>query len=291
MGHNVLLYFDHMLKIQDLGFHVIKSLYTHPNRKLDWDVFLYVSDGKMEVWEEDQEYVVDKGQFLFLKSGLHHWGEPKTPAGTSWYWVHFSSDKHDMIYQELNMNLKSCQQHSISKEEYSKLIMLPKQGSAINPKMLEKKLDKMVSLFNSTDPFRAVTLSLQAMDLFLATFKETIGTSPLTKSDHTVQKIINYLERKNSYYTDSKELAACTMMNYSYLCEVFKMKTGNTIHAYNSQIFIDKAIRMMRDSSLNVSEISELLGFSNPFYFSRVFRKVTGYTPSEYMSRIYRDNI
>ena len=291
MGHNVLLYFDHMLKIQDLGFHAVKSLYTHPDRKLDWDVFLYVSDGQMEVWEEDREYVVETGQFLFLKSGLHHWGEPKTPAGTSWYWVHFFSDKHDMIYQELNMNLKSCQPHSISKEEYSKLIMLPKQGSAKNPKMLEKKLDELVRLFNSTDPFRAVTLSLQAMDLFLATFKETIGTSPLTKSDHTVQKIINYLERKNSYYTDSKELAACTMMNYSYLCEVFKMKTGNTIHAYNSQIFIDKAIRMMRDSSLNVSEISELLGFSNPFYFSRIFRKVTGYAPSEYMSRIYRDNI
>lgn len=85
MCSNVLLHFDHILRIQDLDFHQIKNLYTHPNRKLDWDVFIFVADGQMEVWKEDREYEIKKGQFLFLKSGLHHWGEPKTPAGTSWY--------------------------------------------------------------------------------------------------------------------------------------------------------------------------------------------------------------
>lgn len=59
---------------------------------------------------------------------------------------------------------------------------------------------------------------------------------------------------------------------------------------YNSQVFMDKAVEMMRNSNMNISEISEILGFKNPFYFSRVFRKVNGIPPSDYMSRIYRTN-
>jgi AraC family transcriptional regulator of arabinose operon len=61
------LYLNNMLRILDLGFANTKDLYTHPNRKLDWNVFLYVSEGEMEVWEEEAEYIISKGKYLFLK--------------------------------------------------------------------------------------------------------------------------------------------------------------------------------------------------------------------------------
>ncbi|WP_246354138.1 helix-turn-helix domain-containing protein [Paenibacillus phytohabitans] len=44
----------------------------------------------------------------------------------------------------------------------------------------------------------------------------------------------------------------------------------------------------MRTSSYNVSEISEALGYPNPYYFSRVFKKVLGESPSSYMKHLYR---
>ncbi|MCC3372442.1 AraC family transcriptional regulator [Cohnella sp. REN36] len=289
MCNNVPLHFDHMLRIQDLGFHVIKNLYTHPDRKLNWDVFLYVADGQMEVWEDNKEYVINKGQFLFLKSGLHHWGEPKTPAGTSWYWIHFFSNPNTETSQELNVYLNSYPSHLISHEDYSKFIKLPKQGSISHPKKLEKKLDSFIRLFHSTDPYRAITLSLQTMELFVDIFEESIEKYPRSKSDRTVQRIIEYLEQKDGYSLDSQAISSSLDMNYSYLCEVFKTKTGSTIHMYNSHIFIDKAIGLMSHSNRNISEISELLGFKNPFYFSRVFRKIMGCAPSEYMCKIYRE--
>lgn len=288
MRSDVLLHFNKMLIIQDLGFHTTKNIYTHPDRKLDWDVFLYVAGGQMEVWEEDAEYVIKKGQFLFLKSGLHHWGEPKTPAGTSWYWIHFFSNSSTENGQELNISSKSYPSLSISHEEYNKFIKLPKQGDISHSKKLEKRLDSIIRLYHSTDPFRTMNLSLHTMNLFCDVFRESNEKRTQTKSDRTVQRIVEYLEQKDGYGLNSRELSTYLEMNYSYLCEVFKMKTGSTIHMYNSQIFMRKAVEMMRNSNLNISEISELLGFKNPFYFSRVFRKIIGYSPSEYMSRIYR---
>ncbi|CAN7389581.1 AraC family transcriptional regulator [Paenibacillus sp. LjRoot153] len=131
---------------------------------------------------------------------------------------------------------------------------------------------------------------MQTMELFFELYHDFSHTYPLTKSDRTVQRLIHYLEQKEAYSLDSEEISAYLEMNYSYLCEVFKSKTGNTIQMFNSQIFMDKAAKMMRDTNLNISEISEILGFKNPFYFSRVFRKVNGISPSDYMSRIYRTN-
>jgi AraC family transcriptional regulator, arabinose operon regulatory protein len=290
MSYNIEMRLDSIIKIQDLGFHKINNEYSHPNRTLDWNVFLYVASGEMEVWEGDTEYVIKKGEYLFLKSGLHHWGEPKTPAGTSWYWIHFFSDNSLVDCQELNINLNSYQSLSLNQDEYDKYIQLPKQGMTSNGQKFEARLDSIIQLSKSSNPFRAVSLSMQTMELFFELYNDFSITYPLTKSDRTVQRLIDYLEQKESYSLDSEEISTYLDMNYSYLCEVFKSKTGNTIQMYNSQVFMDKAVKMMRNSNMNISEISEILGFKNPFYFSRVFRKVNGIPPSDYMSRIYRTN-
>ncbi|CAM3440339.1 AraC family transcriptional regulator [Paenibacillus lupini] len=284
----VMLRFDQILKIQEFGFHTTNSLYTHPSRNLDWDVFLYIAEGQMEVWEDDIEYVIKKGQFLFLKSGLSHWGEPKTPAGTSWYWIHFTGHSNIEALHELNINLYASPAVSDSQEGYQKFITLPKYGTLSQPKIMENRLDALVQLFHSSDPFRTIALSLQSMEMYVNLYKDSMQEHQPTKSDRTVLRIIDYLEHKNNYELDSKELAASLDMNYSYLCEIFKLKTGNTIQQYNARLFMNKAIELMKDSHRNVSEISELLGFKNPFYFSRVFSKIMGCSPSEYMSRIYR---
>jgi AraC family transcriptional regulator, arabinose operon regulatory protein len=285
----VALRFDGIMHVHDLGFHTISQLYAHPDRRLDWDVFLYVTEGQMEVWEEDREYVVKQDQFLFLRSGLHHWGEPLTPAGTSWYWIHFYGHAVTEGDQQLNDCLDHYRSYSVSSDEYDKYIMLPKRGTIANPTMLKKRLDAALELFGSNDPLRGIALSLQTTELLLEVFREHRTVRTLTKSDRTVQRIMDYLEQKDGYPLHSQELSASLAMNYSYLCEVFRAKTGGTIQSYNAQIAMDKAVRLMRDSSLNISEISEALGFRNPFYFSRVFRKVMGCSPSEYMSALYRN--
>lgn len=241
----------------------------------------------MEVWEDDIEYVIKKGQFLFLRSGLAHWGEPKTPAGTSWYWSHFIGHSNMEALQELNINMNSSPAVLNSQEGYRKFITLPKHGTLPQPKIMENRLAALVQLFHSSDPFRTITLSLQSMEMYMNLYKDSMQEHQPTKSDRTVQRIIDYLEHKICYDIDSKELAASLDMNYSYLCEIFKQKTGNTINQYNARLFMNKAIGLMKDSHRNVSEISELLGFKNPFYFSRVFSKHIGCSPSEYMSRIY----
>jgi YesN/AraC family two-component response regulator len=57
---------------------------------------------------------------------------------------------------------------------------------------------------------------------------------------------------------------------------------------YQNELLIEKAIDMFKKNDGNVSEVSDALGFSNPFYFSRVFKKITGVSPTTYINENYR---
>ena len=80
----------------------------------------------------------------------------------------------------------------------------------------------------------------------------------------------------------------CDSIGYgkSYLCKVFKYYSGKGICEYANKEKIDRAKQIIRDGNMNFSEISDFLSFDNPQYFSRVFKKITGITPSEFKSSL-----
>ena len=76
----------------------------------------------------------------------------------------------------------------------------------------------------------------------------------------------------------------CYEMRYSksYLSRIFINEYGTTIHNYIINAKIKEAKTLIREHTYNFTQISDMLCFSNPLYFSRVFKKVTGMSPSEY---------
>ena len=76
----------------------------------------------------------------------------------------------------------------------------------------------------------------------------------------------------------------CEAMHYSksYLFKEFKNAVGYPMMTYFTKLKIDHAKRMLRETYMSVSEISEALAFDNPNYFSKTFKRMTGHTPSKY---------
>ena len=77
---------------------------------------------------------------------------------------------------------------------------------------------------------------------------------------------------------------------YEIYCKLFREQTGETIAAYAVRIRVKRAKQLIREGRYNFTEISDALAFDNPQYFSRVFRRVTGMSPSEFkLSLNYKD--
>jgi len=73
-------------------------------------------------------------------------------------------------------------------------------------------------------------------------------------------------------------------MNPDYLGKLFRQATGEKFSHYVTRLRIEKAIEMIKEADdVKVYEIADRIGFGdNPQYFSQVFKRHTGFTPSEY---------
>lgn len=94
----------------------------------------------------------------------------------------------------------------------------------------------------------------------------------------------------NHYTEDLSLQSAAKAMNYSdtYFCKVFKHCFGKSFTAYLTEFRIGMAKQMLEDITINVKEISDKVGYRDSNYFTKVFKRIVGVTPSEYRIGILR---
>ncbi|WP_261305274.1 helix-turn-helix domain-containing protein [Paenibacillus andongensis] len=78
------------------------------------------------------------------------------------------------------------------------------------------------------------------------------------------------------------EVANRVSMNYSYFSKLFKERIGLTFTAYLTKIRMEEAQKLLKDPALRIHEISEKVGYSNPYHFSRAFKNHCGISPKEF---------
>ena len=101
--------------------------------------------------------------------------------------------------------------------------------------------------------------------------------------DHRVLAAIEYIEKNYKEDISVPTLAGSVNMSPSRFYPLFKRETGDTPTDYVNRVRIGRAIVMMYDKSLSVEDVSEAVGYNSSIYFRRVFKKLTGKTPKEYM--------
>ena len=71
------------------------------------------------------------------------------------------------------------------------------------------------------------------------------------------------------------------MSKYHFIRQ-FTALTGSSPHAYQTLLRLQKAQELLADSTLNISEVAAVVGYNNPLYFSRIFKKYVGSPPRDY---------
>jgi len=103
-----------------------------------------------------------------------------------------------------------------------------------------------------------------------------------TESVRLIQRIVAYLDVH--YFEDLSLIDVATRyhLDPSYLSKLFKTVTAENFIEYVTRKRMEKASELLSSSDRKISDISELVGYDNQRYFSQVFKKAMGLTPSEY---------
>lgn len=103
------------------------------------------------------------------------------------------------------------------------------------------------------------------------------------------EKIRTYID--DHYKEDLSLQDVAGAMNYSdaYFCKMFKQCFGKGFIVYLSEYRIEKAKQLLADVAINIKDISSEVGYRDSNYFAKVFKRVTGETPTDYRLRILQD--
>ncbi|MEK0315206.1 response regulator transcription factor [Cohnella sp. 56] len=108
------------------------------------------------------------------------------------------------------------------------------------------------------------------------------GQSKPTASDEDFGRLLSHIHAHFSEDLYLGDLSRDFHISPTYLCELFRKKTGQTFTKYINELRLDKAREYMLLSDISMAEISEKVGFKDYFYFSKLFKKNVGVSPAQY---------
>ena len=111
-------------------------------------------------------------------------------------------------------------------------------------------------------------------------------TASQVKEKNTMKEIVKYIEQRYQDDLSLQEVAGKFFVSREYVSRKFKQEFGINFSDYIGKYRIDKAKQLMQNPHLKLSQISEMVGFHDVKYFSKVFKKQEGVSPKAYRSTL-----
>ena len=145
---------------------------------------------------------------------------------------------------------------------------------------------------NALEKANANNVDLIAKGILEYSASMLIEKPPLGADADVVVEMEKYL-RENFYLSDIslKDLAVKYGYSEKYLSRLFYSRTGTCFKDYLAGLRINAACGMLQSDGRSIKEIAADCGFSDPLYFSKVFKKTTGLSPSEFRTEKQIDNM
>ncbi|MEK4145932.1 AraC family transcriptional regulator [Robertmurraya sp. FSL W8-0741] len=121
--------------------------------------------------------------------------------------------------------------------------------------------------------------------LFMNLLQSILNGARNSQYNFTLQQVTKILDYFHTHYEEEisiREVADMFEIDRRRIAYLFEKITGLTPIQYLTKYRISKAKELLTVSELTVSEISEAVGYQDNFYFSRVFKSLTGTSPSQY---------
>ncbi len=256
------------LFITDIGFYPhAKNHFRNREKGIKEHILIYCIDGHGYIKVKGQITKLQKGCYFIIQNGLAHsyWASKSAPW--SIYWLHFGGKKSNHFSAYFNQE-KKIQPSKDSRIDFR--IQLFKEALTILESGFTKENIEYTNLWLH---------SLLATFFYVNSFRAAKGF----QGKDPVEQAIFYMQEKTSEILKISNIANEVNLSESHFSKLFRNKTGSSPMEYFINLKMQEAIRLLSNKSMRIKEVAYQLGYNDPFYFSRIFRKYTGFTPFSFL--------
>jgi AraC-like DNA-binding protein len=287
---------DTIPNVRLVGHVIYNEPWIHFARTIDEYILYIIKSGELYVKEGDEKYILKSGDTLLLEPNIPHAGFKKSTC--DYYYIHFTHPKisklTDKSFDEIVEDMLTQRRMSLTSDFLSQFI--PTSPICYFPKTYHiKNIVPIIHLlkeaesdfYNRYENYKILT-SLRLIEIFIKISREHLSSevenskSFFSKGFIKCRSIINFLNTEYHKKITSSDIEELFESNYDYLNRVFQKITGYTIFNYLNIVRINKAKELIETTTIKFSEVGYLVGIDDPYYFSKLFKKYAGMTPSQY---------
>ncbi len=245
---------------------------NRPRGRIDYQI-LYIASGKAHFYFNGIEEIVAAGNMVIYRpkeeQRYYYYGVDHTEV----YWVHFTGSNVKNILRKYGIPDKAHVIHTGTSLEYKQIFL---------QMIRELKLCK--------EDYEELLVNY--LKQLLIMLHRLMGRKPKGRNRLLMEEMdsaVSYFHENYNKPISIEEYAAGRHMSISWFIRNFKEYTEATPAQYIQSLRISNAQTLLETTNYNVSEIAQILGYDDPFYFSRVFKKQSGLSPTEFRRQLQQD--
>lgn len=258
------------LYITDIGYYPNAQYHFRKrSRGVPQNIIIYCVEGIGYVELPTGIYKVMPNNYLIIPSEMAHnyWSDESKPW--SIYWIHFRGTQAS-YYASL-----------LSKESRQPVNYIS---------FLEERLNIFNELYKTIeDGYTLEGLVFNTVNLgyFLISFcfPERFSAAFHTPKEDTVDIAIKYMQENIKKMLKLEDVASSVCLSPAQFSSKFRSKTGYSPMVYFNHLKMQRACQMLQFTELRIKEIATEFGYEDPYYFSRLFAKTMGVSPTHYRNK------
>lgn len=244
---------------------LIPNWCSHKER-IDYNVFILVVKGRVKYSIDGEQVIAEKGDLLFIPSETVREAENHESGLHQKYTVVFTLNENKNIVYPNTFPIEKKFHHIKSR----------------NPEYVKHRFERLFIDSRGDKKFRTY-ICVGILQELLGMFARELESPSVTPSKVKYVSIIEqYLLENYRNSIEIEQLAKLINRSPSYTISIFKELMGQSPIRYIHQLRIIEACNLLLNTEMTIVAISEYLGYYDPSYFSRMFKKLTSMSPKEF---------
>ena len=268
--------------VVNLSYYRLSKDYAFPGESHDCWEFIYIDRGSLIVTAGTQTYFMKSGELAFHCPNEFHAFQSLGQSDVIVVSFHCSSEAMDRLKQKVLLLHRKEKEHLKMLVDESQLVYQHFDNIAPHINMQIREDAPLGGEQLIKNYLEQLLIHICRRDDNVKFSQRAVSARSTAHSMILAQRIQDYLQEHYAEKLSLQGLSNEMGVSVSQIKRVFREQLGKTMVSCITELRIAQAKRLIREGSLNFSQIAEAVGYESIYYFSALFKKQTGRTLSEY---------